>query len=263
MSLALADFFCSGNLVDGFLISNGFIFSSYNSFDCKFRKFLQILGNDASPLTLTLISIERLFSVVVPHKVKNIFTRKVAIILVLIVWTISLGTTCLYAYINVFVITPHDQPMCVIPQVQMRVPYQITTIINQIVKFGSWLINISCMIVITRALLQNSFASSGKSVKTPIKSVTLSLLTVNVVYFLFMTPIVMHDGYTMAFSDARITMFEFYNLLNVNNILSFFSNINNVLNIFIYFLIGAKFREYSKEFLLSFKMFRMCCRGKK
>jgi hypothetical protein len=50
--------------------------------------------------------------------------------------------------------------------------------------------------------------------------------------------------------------FGFINLLSVNNILKFFSHINNVLNFFIYFLIGAKFRQESKDFLFSFKIFK-------
>ncbi|XP_060566512.1 C-C chemokine receptor type 4-like [Ruditapes philippinarum] len=261
LSLALADLFVSGYFIEGFLVSNDYILGAYSTFDCKFRRSFQILGRNASPLTLCLISVERVFCVVIPHKVKNIFTRKVAFFLLLAVWSISLAFISLYAFNYIFVITSLGNHLCVIPYSEkyISVTYRISSIMGFVLKNGTWLINVICMIIITRTLIQNVVVRGGKSVKTPVKSVTLSLLTVNAVYILFMTPIVLYDGYVMAFMEKELNLFEFYNHINVHNILQFLSNINNVLNIFIYFLLGAKFRKDSKEFLLSFKLLQICC----
>ncbi|XP_060600294.1 melatonin receptor type 1A-like [Ruditapes philippinarum] len=257
LSLALADLFVTGYYIEGFFYNNGYILNSYNSLDCKLRLFLSVLGYDASPLTLTLISIERVCCVVVPHKVKNMFTRKVAIFLVLAVWTISLADTVLFAYIKRHLRTASGG-VCVIIPIETPVTYMIKTVIDVILKNVGWLVNVICTIIIIRSLLHNSVVRKGKSVKTPVKSVTLSLLTVNIVYVLFVTPMVMYDGYNLLFAPRHVSIFEFYNHVIEHAILKFFSHINNVLNIFIYFLLGAKFRQESKEFLLSFKVFRMC-----
>jgi hypothetical protein len=151
--------------------------------------------------------------------------------------------------------------ICAIDTRATPVTYRIKFTTDVFLTYGSWLVNVICTIiihVIIRSLLHNSFVRKGKSVKTPVKSVTLSLLTVNIVYFLFVTPMVMYDGYTVLFVTQRKSIFEIYSHLIESVILKFFFHINHVLNIVIYFLIGAKFRQESKEFLLSFKVFRMC-----
>ncbi|XP_060586887.1 somatostatin receptor type 3-like [Ruditapes philippinarum] len=258
LSLALADLFVTGYFIHGFFNANGYALGSYNIIDCKLITFLLALGNWASPLTLTLISIERVCSVVVPHKVKNMFTRKVAIFLVLAVWTISLANTLMQDYILKNVITPSGAPVCAIDREENPVIYRIYGTTSVIIKYGSWLVNVICMIIIIRSLLQNSVVRKGKSVKTPVKSVTLSLLTVNIIYFLFTTPVVMYDSYILLSVPELKSIFHFYNHFIESTILKFFSHTNNVLNFFIYFLIGTKFRQESKDFLLSFKVFRMC-----
>jgi hypothetical protein len=134
MSLALADLFVSGYFIDGFLIANDYIRGSYNVFDCKLRHFLSGVGSEASPFTLTLISIEREFCIVVPHKVKHIFTRRVSICLTLFVWLFSKASKSMRAENNVFVITPYGAYICVIDRVAKSVMYEIIRTADFITK---------------------------------------------------------------------------------------------------------------------------------
>ncbi|XP_053384603.1 melanocyte-stimulating hormone receptor-like [Mercenaria mercenaria] len=251
-SLAFSDMFISIYLLEGFLISNGYIVKAYHEVDCLFRLFLPRAGSRASSMMLAVISIERAVSVKIPHKVKLIFTVKAARLIVTAVWFIAISTTGLTTYVYTYVIF-RDTPQCLIDQTNKRIAYRVNFFIGKTLLIGAWIVNLVCMIYIIKALTKN-VVGKDKSNKKRIKSVTKTLLIVNIVYFLCVTPDLCYNTYIFVLRNViyvRWSFIEYSNHFNANNIMILIGYCNNVSNFFIYFLSGSKFRSETKDYFLS------------
>jgi hypothetical protein len=252
-SLALADFFVILSLLEGWLMRNNLILAAYSDLDCKLRSFLTKTGQYASVWMLVAISIERALSVKLPLKVKTIFTINFARFYVILVWILSVAKTSLNASFIVFLTRVIRKPDCYVEKTLIDV-YNIDLILHSVLTILPLLIIFVCTLITISSLLQNRLRKS-KSNKAQIKSITITLLLVNLVYLFTVSPQIIHEIYMQIWINLnkyRFWTFDDYNNYAVLlNLFSFLGFLNHASNFFIYFLSGSRFRAETKELLLS------------
>ena len=254
-NLAISDIMVSLSAFEGFLLIHKYIRETYSDFDCKFRTFIPKAAQYVSVWMLVFISVERAMSVKLPLKVKSIFTVRFARNLVIIVWGLSIAK----ASINVMITKLQDNvsgsPACFLDILNFPALYYVDLILySSLAVIIPYPIVLICTIITISSLLQNKLRKS-KSNKAQVKSITVTLVIVNVVYLLSVAPAVIYEIYSLAWirfnKFLQWTIVDFYNYVVLLNIFSFVSFLHHAVNFLIYFLSGSRFRAETKAMMSS------------
>jgi hypothetical protein len=252
-NLAIADMFVCLSPFEGFLLMHRIVDETYSDFDCKFRMFIPKVTYYVSVWMLVFISIERALSVKLPLKVKTIFTLRSSRILVIIVWVLAIAKVSL----NVSFVAMQAN-IAGILGCFMTLSTTPTLYYIDLVLYSCFAILIPypiilvCTVITISSLLQNKIRKS-KSNKTQVKSITITLVIINIVYLVSVAPGVVYEIYTIFWMRlggfVEWTFVEYYNYIALLNIFTFMEYLHHALNFFIYFLNGSRFREETIDLL--------------
>lgn len=190
---------------------------------------------------LACITIERVLSVVIPHKIKTICTmeRSLVLLISVILFILAMYTFAVIVLVDVTYIEE------VGPIWDSKVPYGVEIIqwwdliMTLIVPFVVILIGSAVIITqLTRASLQKHDRRSDRH-----NPVTAKLLAANVVFIITMSPFCIFFYFGVTFSEKPEVDFL------VSNILLLLSDSNAAWNFFVYCLSGTRFRSDVKKVL--------------
>ncbi|XP_053380009.1 D(2) dopamine receptor A-like [Mercenaria mercenaria] len=215
---------------------------------CWITITLFVVGRYASPLMLVVISIERLLSVAAPLHVKRILTMKVAKFSIAFVWILSFGMSSTVASFLKF---DPDKP-CIIDDkfASFYFTYMgwIEFTFDSIAPFVIILI---CSVIII-VLLSKRKMKSSKSSRTFRRSVTVTMLIVNIVFLVTKFPLMLinllYGGIIDNVISTDLTAIENHlRMLYLSNSFLLLSRLNSVLNFYVYFVTGTRFRQDMKN----------------
>lgn len=195
---------------------------------------------------LICITIERVLSVIIPHKIKSICTmkRSWAVLVSLILFILAVY---IFAF-NVLVEVTYSELLG--PLWEDKVPYGVQLIqwwdliMTLLVPFVVFIIGST---VIIAQLTRASLLKHGKQNERN-NSLTAKLLAANAVFMITMSPFCVYFNFGLSFNESPETIFY------VTSVLLLLSDSNAAWNFFVYCLSGTRFRSDVKKVL--------CCKYK-
>ncbi|XP_045180185.2 adenosine receptor A1-like isoform X3 [Mercenaria mercenaria] len=246
LSLAFADLCVNFRTFNFWLVRTNLV--TYTSdFECQIEKGYPLLGMLASSWTLATISVERMLSVCIPYRMKNVCTLNVARASVVTIWIVSISMALLNGWFH--------QMGSVDCEIKNEYhDFFIDHIIyldyclDAVVPFFIILFNS----VITIVRLRSRKTSSKTVSKAFGKSITILVLIINAVFFITQVP------YGIVFVVQQVNLrsiskLRMYYLLYLERILLVLKYVNYALNFYIYFLTASQFRQETREVFISCK----------
>lgn len=251
-----------------------FVFEEYirnlSSASCKILTFLTYFSLQLSAWILVMITSERIFSVIVPHRVKKLITRKrVLISLVsLILGLAGLNSHLLYG-LQVEYNTVFNKTVCKVASAHEHFMFKVWPWIDFSVSFAfpGLVFLIGNIVIITRLKSSsrrssamtstNGHGSHGEGSKKSkhINYFSVMAVILNFAFLILVGPFsIFAIGQPYWFPIAEMTVKRHAQLILVSTILLMLIYINNAINFIIYMLGGSKLR---KDFL------SLCFRSRK
>ena len=249
LSLAFSDLCVNFRTLNFWLVKSKLV--TYTSdFECNLDKGYPLLGMLASSWTLATISTERMLSVLIPYRVKNMCTTNIARAVVIIIWCISLIIAVLNGWFHRMGVT-HCDLIFEYRDIFINHISYLDYFLDVVIPFFIILINS----IITLIRLRYWKTSSHTGSKAFGKSVTGLVLCVNTIFFITQVPygIVYLVQHVTLYSATDLQMLCLYYLEGILLVLKY---VNYTSNFYIYFLTASRFRNETKKIL---NMFRNRC----
>ncbi|XP_060606714.1 rhodopsin-like [Ruditapes philippinarum] len=245
--LAFADLSLNtSNTLTLYFTSHGYIKPPASDTDCHFRNVFSFAIAFITTWMLVVISIERVISVWMPYKVKRLCTENGAYIVNVFIWLLFFGLSFLHEHLMVYedglgcqvraeyYINYHNYLIWVLTSVKFLIPYAIIFICTAIIMIT----------LVNRKIRKHSTEkrNRGTSVNIVLMSVNIVFLTTNAPYIIFY----LFASYTSFHSIpvlSYVYYFFWYTYLQVLN------DCNSAVNVFVYFLVGSRFRKDVIEML--------------
>lgn len=245
-----------------------FVFEEYirnlSSAGCKILTFLTYFSLQLSAWILVMITSERIFSVIVPHRVKKLITRKrVLISLVSLILGLA-GLNCHLLYgLQVAYNTVFNKTVCKVASAHEHFMFKVWPWIDFSVSFAfpGLVFLIGNIVIITRLKSSSRRSSamtstngdgsqSNRERSKKIKHINyFSVMTVilNFAFLILVAPFsIFAIGQPYWFPIAEMTVKRHAQLILISTILLMLLYTNNAINFIIYMLGGSKLR---KDFL--------------
>ncbi|KAM4652321.1 chemerin-like receptor 1 [Discoglossus pictus] len=232
LNLAIADFI-STSVLPLFIITFALgLHWPFGTFMCKFANIIAVLNLFASVLLLTVISIDRCISVMLPLWCLNHRTIRRASVIAIAVWLLSFCGVPFVAFINTHSFNNHIHCIIIFPTISLHVTF--TMIVFIFGFFIPFIIIASCYTVIALKLHKNPNYKSSKTFKIIIAilvAFAVCWLPYHVFNFLFLFGKIYNDSYLSAI------------VLNWHPIVFVLLSINSCINPFLYVIIGRDYKE--------------------
>lgn len=251
-----------------------FNFRNSSNSACKIHVFITYLLLQFSAWILVIITIERAFSVMYPHRVRNVFTRKRVLITMAIIF---LFLAALNGHILHGLKIHQTDLQCKTSDEHTFFMFKIWTWLDFAFAFAlpfCILLTGNTTIVISLKLsnrLRNQCANFSEDTRqaskkisqrphnTTSSSFTLTALILNISFVIFVSPFVIFAiGQPYWFSVATLTPKRIAKLELINAITQMFMYINNSINFVLYILCGPKLRRDLKQLLCCYMGRRRC-----
>ncbi|XP_053382689.1 adenosine receptor A1-like isoform X1 [Mercenaria mercenaria] len=255
LSLAFADLCVNFRTFNFWLVRSNLV--TYTSdFECQIEKGYPLLGMLASSWTLATISVERMLSVCIPYRMKNVCTVNVARASVVTIWMVSISIALLNGWFHhmgeVNCEIKNEYRDFFIDHI-VHLDYCLDVVIPFfVILFNS---------VITIVRLRSRKTSSKTVPKAFGKSISILVLVISAIFFITQVP------YGIVFVVQQVNLRSTSNLrmcylLYLERILLVLKYVNYALNFYIYFLTASQFRQETKEVFISCKerFFAFCVR---
>ncbi|XP_053381557.1 kappa-type opioid receptor-like [Mercenaria mercenaria] len=245
--LALADLSVNtSNTFILYFLAHGYINPPASDNECRYRNVFQFSIAFISTWMLVVISIERVMSVWMPFKVKRLCTANIAHVIIIAIWILFLGLGFLHESVMVYF-----QLGCTItPEYSELYHNYLTWVLISIKYIIPYAIIFTSSIIIIATLLNRKIRKHSSEKRNRDGSVNIALLSVNIVFLLTNSPYIffyLFAEYT-SFDDENILLsYAYYFFWKIY--LQVVNDCNSAVNVFVYFLVGSRFRADVKELI--------------
>ena len=212
---------------------------------CKIHTFCSYFFVDFESWILVLVSFERLFAVFAPHRVRNIFTKKSAIIQIT-------ATGVFLVIVNLHFFWTQDLKKGVCDAIERRYMYfsRVWNWIDFVIcSFAPFAVMLSSNVAIITRLVYLQKTKKQSSTNKRNNTMTLTLIIVTFVFFLSTGPLTLFINVGEYWIERAKTN-EDFEIIDVSwasfNILAYS---NNAVNFILYCLSGPNFRKELAEML--------------
>ncbi|XP_053380354.1 C-C chemokine receptor type 1-like [Mercenaria mercenaria] len=244
--LAVADLSLNtSNTFTLYFLAHGYIKPPTSDADCHYRNVFSFAIAYIATWMLVVISLERVMSVWMPFKVKRLCTANTAYIVIVFTWILFLGLAFLHERFMAY-----SSLTCQIKEeyLELYVEYVIWVLIT-VKYFIPYAIILVCSFIIMSTLLRRKIRKHSTEKRNRGTSVNIALLSVNIVFLLTNSPYIffyLHTDYGFFDPDIYLS-YAYYQFWSVY--LKVVNDCNSAVNVFVYFLVGSRFRADVKEML--------------
>jgi hypothetical protein len=253
ISLAVADIWLNtSNTLTSYFVFQGYINYPSSQNDCYYRNWLSFSAVFVGPWILVVISIERMLSVFIPHKVKLYCTVRLARVIVLVVFLVFLLLGILHERVYVLKHWYGSTTSCEVKKELEQIYAVYIAWIISILKFILPLgIIFVCTVIIIFILICKNMNKTKTQRKSRDVTITLVVINVNIIFLITNGTYLIYHLIRNYIHPATTNESVAYDLFWESYLLAL-NEVNSAVNIFVYCFTGSKFRNDVKELVLGF-----------
>ncbi|XP_045157143.1 neuropeptide Y receptor type 6-like [Mercenaria mercenaria] len=233
---------------------------------CKFSVYLTYTSSQFSSWTLVAVTVERLVSVVWPHRVRLDCTPRISCIFITVIFLIVFGlnTHIFYGFgqssLPVYIGQGFCEPIYEGYRTFWTKTYAwIDFTVVYAVPFGILAVANSVIVYYLRKTNAERERMSDRSNTTETKMVTIMLVLLSIVFFLCLTPVSIYFIYLPYWAEDNfqwlcINVYEYIRLSEITHFVFVITNllgyVNASFNFVLYIISGSKYRSEIKALLL-------------
>ncbi|XP_060591696.1 probable G-protein coupled receptor 139 [Ruditapes philippinarum] len=229
---------------------------------CKFHMFISYFLFQLSPWILVLVTVERVFSVKYPHRVRDVFTRRRVIISLFILVLVlgSVNAHLIYGYEHVYK-DKYEAYYCTASSNYENFMFKYWTWIDFVLAFVIPFCVLLCgnIMVIHKLKLSERFqkastitTQSGQELRGNLNrrgnntasNFTITAVILNITFSCLVSPFsIFAIGQPYWFPQETLSSEEIVNLTLIGTILLMLLHTNSAINFVLYIFCGSKFRS--------------------
>ena len=245
--LALTDLLLNtSNTVIHYFNAHGYIKPAESNADCRVRNVFQFAIVFIATWMLVVISIERVISVWMPYKVKRLCTVRRAYVVIAFLWVIFFGLAFCHESLMIYKPATGCQ---LSPKYGDFYFHYLAWVLITLKYLIPYAIIFTCTSIIMATLVNRKIRKHSTETTNRGTSVNIVLINVNIVFLVTNSPYIffyLFFDYYSFHSNLWISV-SFHKFWNIY--LLILNDCNSAVNVFVYFLVGSKFRKDVKELL--------------